>query len=406
MVLPYSAGSVNRYFASLRLASDDGPGHSGPGRSASGVPHVQKGAALIVYDRTAATVVAATALSLGLFFFCPVASSAAPAAPADAAPNGSLAAPAASTDERAQSAHLISLNENGRTSVVTTRAATVGAFLAERGIALAPDDFLSVPQDRPLTDGMHVVHRSAIAVEIHVGGAFRVVRSAAGTVAGLLAEQHIRLGPSDIVTPGRRSQPSEDEIVRVERLNQWTERVRRPIAPGVERRDDPTMAAGRTETIAQGAPGQRELIVRYVSRDGASPSKTILASRVITPAEPRIIVRGVAAYASLARVAQQGFEGAMHFAGKALHMIATAYTAGCAGCSGITASGMRAGFGIIAVDPSVIPLGTKLFIPGYGRAVAGDIGGAIRGNRVDLGMNSYDEAIRWGKQPVTVYILR
>ncbi len=357
---------------------------------------------MIVDDRKAATVVAATALSIGLFSFCSATSSAAPA-PSDAAANGAVSAPAAVTPERA---HLVSLNENGKTSVVSTRSATVGAFLAECGIAVAPDDFLSVSQDLPLTDGLHIVHRRAIAVEIHVGGGFRVVRSAAATVADLLAEQRIGLAPSDIVTPDRHAKPSEDSIVRVERVNQWTERVRRPIAPAIERRDDPTMAAGRTETIAQGRPGERELTVRYVSRDGASPSKTIVASRVVTPPEPRIIVRGVAAYASLARVAQQGFEGAMHFAGKALHMIATAYTAGCAGCSGITASGMRAGFGIIAVDPSVIPLGTKLFIPGYGRAVAGDIGGAIRGNRVDLGMNSYDEAIRWGKQPVTVYILR
>jgi 3D (Asp-Asp-Asp) domain-containing protein len=67
---------------------------------------------------------------------------------------------------------------------------------------------------------------------------------------------------------------------------------------------------------------------------------------------------------------------------------------------------MHAGFGIIAVDPHIIPLGTKLMIPGYGRAIAGDTGGAIIGHRVDLGMNTLADAIRFGRRPMTVYVLK
>jgi 3D (Asp-Asp-Asp) domain-containing protein len=86
-------------------------------------------------------------------------------------------------------------------------------------------------------------------------------------------------------------------------------------------------------------------------------------------------------------------------------MVATAYTANCDGCSGVTASGQHAGHGIVAVDPRVIPLGSHLYIPGYGHAVAGDTGGAIRGNRVDLGFNSDADAMQFGRRPVTVYVL-
>ena len=75
-------------------------------------------------------------------------------------------------------------------------------------------------------------------------------------------------------------------------------------------------------------------------------------------------------------------------------MIATAYTADSSGGSGWTAIGRRAGYGIVAVDPRVIPLGTRLYIPGYGMAVAGDTGGAIVGNRIDLGFDSLRGAIR------------
>ena len=61
--------------------------------------------------------------------------------------------------------------------------------------------------------------------------------------------------------------------------------------------------------------------------------------------------------------------------------------------------------GIVAVDPHVIPYYTKMYVPGYGVAMAGDTGGAIVGNRIDLFMDSYEEAINWGRRDVEVYIL-
>lgn len=90
-------------------------------------------------------------------------------------------------------------------------------------------------------------------------------------------------------------------------------------------------------------------------------------------------------------------------------MIATAYTAFCEGCSGITANGtdLRAnpGLKVIAVDPKVIPLGTHVWVEGYGEAIAADTGGAIKGNRIDLFMPSEDNANNWGRRTVTVEIL-
>jgi 3D (Asp-Asp-Asp) domain-containing protein len=96
----------------------------------------------------------------------------------------------------------------------------------------------------------------------------------------------------------------------------------------------------------------------------------------------------------------------MRLANAALEMFATAYTADCYGCSGMTKSGVHAGFGVVAVDPSVIPLGTHLYIKGYGPAIAGDTGGAIRGNRIDLGFDSSAAAFEFGARPVHVYILK
>jgi len=86
-------------------------------------------------------------------------------------------------------------------------------------------------------------------------------------------------------------------------------------------------------------------------------------------------------------------------------MLATAYTRYDEGCTDYTYRGTYLRKGLAAVDPDVIPLGTKLYIPGYGEAIADDIGGAIIGNHVDLAMDTLDEAFSWGKRDVTVYVL-
>ncbi|WP_373562343.1 3D domain-containing protein [Halobacillus litoralis] len=88
---------------------------------------------------------------------------------------------------------------------------------------------------------------------------------------------------------------------------------------------------------------------------------------------------------------------------------ATAYTAFCEGCSGTTYTGidLRANPDqkVIAVDPSVIPLGSKVRVPGYGTATAGDIGGDIEGHRIDLFMAEESDAFDYGRRQIEVEIL-
>lgn len=86
-------------------------------------------------------------------------------------------------------------------------------------------------------------------------------------------------------------------------------------------------------------------------------------------------------------------------------MNATAYTAQDDGNGSHTYRGHELRRGLAAVDPRVIPLGTRLFIKGYGFAIADDIGGAIKGNKIDLAFENRAEALQFGVQKVTVYIL-
>ncbi|MGE7592284.1 LysM peptidoglycan-binding domain-containing protein [Peribacillus frigoritolerans] len=95
--------------------------------------------------------------------------------------------------------------------------------------------------------------------------------------------------------------------------------------------------------------------------------------------------------------------------GKEITVSATAYTADCQGCSGTTATGVdlkaNPDAKVIAVDPSVIPLGSKVYVEGYGYATAADTGGAIKGNRVDIFVPNEQDAVNWGVKNVKVQIL-
>lgn len=89
---------------------------------------------------------------------------------------------------------------------------------------------------------------------------------------------------------------------------------------------------------------------------------------------------------------------------KKLNVFATSYDSSCPGCSSTTALGLKAGYGVIAVDPNIIPLGSRVYVPGYGVAIAGDTGGSIKGNMVDLGFDNIQSGW-WSARYTDLYIL-
>jgi len=90
---------------------------------------------------------------------------------------------------------------------------------------------------------------------------------------------------------------------------------------------------------------------------------------------------------------------------RSMSMSASAYSAHDPGNGNTTATGSVLRKGLVAVDPNVIPLGTRLYIPGYGNAIADDVGGSIKGNRIDLAFDTHSEALQFGRQEIVVYII-
>jgi 3D (Asp-Asp-Asp) domain-containing protein len=301
----------------------------------------------------------------------------------------------------------VTLVRDGIPETIETRAVTVDDLLIERGIARAPEDALSEDPAAALSDGETVAYRAAVPVTLVVDGVARDVRTPAATVRDLLAAQDVATRAHDRIVPQATSALTSDTIVRVTHVSTWTERTRIAIRPAVKHVYDIALATGHSRVVSPGANGTKEIVYLVSQPDPSVPARrSKLAARVLRMPHPRVIADGIGEYASFAAIARQGLDGTEKLARAALTMIATAYTADCSGCSGYTASGKRAGHGIVAVDPHIIPLGTHLYIPGYGHALAGDTGGAIRGNRIDLGFNSNADAMSFGRRPIVVYVLK
>ena len=302
--------------------------------------------------------------------------------------------------------HTIDFDWNGQETQEETDAATVGDFLRERNVLVGDADYVDPASGVPITDGMVVIYRAAVPVTIQTPAQSITVQSSADTVATLLQQENVTLGAHDEVQPALAAAVPAGGTVRIVHVVEWQRTLHHAIRPNVVHRIDFDLAPGAVRLVSRGAAGVREEIVRFAQRDGGPIDATVVSSRVVRKPRARVIAEGVDQLSALSRFEDSSAFRSLMVARRALQMVATAYTADCSGCSGITAIGRPAGRGIVAVDPSVIPLGTRLFIPGYGLAVAGDTGGAIRGYRIDLGFNTERDAMLFGRREITVYRLK
>ena len=151
--------------------------------------------------------------------------------------------------------------------------------------------------------------------------------------------------------------------------------------------------------MAEGGNGKLTKRIEVAFWYGQEIGRTIIDTDRMEP-KPKVIRRGLRKVYHSTRVENCGD---FSYFGK-LRVIATAYDRNCLGCSGITYTGQPAGFGIIAVDPRVIPLGSRVCVEGYGLAVAGDIGGGVKGRHIDLGFED-TRTSGWGTHYTDIYII-
>jgi len=242
---------------------------------------------------------------------------------------------------------------------------------------------------------------ATVLVNIRLNGVTRQVRTAQTTVGETLREAGIEVGPLDVVTPSVNAKPCDKMSIGVVKVREVEESVKVTVDFVTVRKFTKSLRPGMADIIAPGVKGEKLVHYRTRYEDGKAVKKTVIGSEVTKQPEKRIISVGSRGFYTSRGEFQTR---------RVMNLLATAYDPGPRSCgkwrTGRTNCGLRAGYGVVAVDPRVIPLGSKLYVEGYGYALAGDTGPAIKGKRIDLGYDSYGEARRFGRRWVSVHILQ
>ena len=316
---------------------------------------------------------------------------------------------------------IVIIDENNSKKEVVTFKRYVEGVLESEGIALFEGDKLSVGMNDKLRDNMEIEIYRAFPVTVVQKGEKTLCKTTKHTVGEALIELGLNAKETDKMSPGFHDKISAfDEITFVkieEKIVDVTEEIPYESKETVNK----SLASGQKKLIQSGKLGEKEVSYRVSYEDGVEISREKINEKIITEPVAQIKEVGPSKKIDYYQIASAGSiqtsrSGNLSYS-RVITANATAYDASSCGKApshpayGITATGARAGKGIVAVDPSVIPLGTKLYIETvdgsyvYGVCIAADTGGAIKGNRIDLCYNTRAEAIQFGRKPVKVYIL-
>ena len=298
----------------------------------------------------------------------------------------------------------ITMSDSGVESAFFSTAPTVGEALLQAGLQVYLGDRVFPDLGTPLVPGMSVHIVRAVPVEIQVDSRVIRVRTQAGTVGEALAREGIALMSQDYSEPSPDTAVSDSMIIRVVRQRQEFAIEQEPIAYSTVWQPDPGMEIDQRRVLHPGEEGLTKRRIRVLIRDGAEVERQTLDEWVAL--EPK---NQVFAYGTQVVIRElQTPHGTVQYWRK-IRMLATSYTAATSGKArnhpqfGITRVGWIARTGIVAVDPTVVNLRTRVYVPGYGIGDVGDTGGAIKGRRIDLCYDE-DELILW-KKWVDIYLL-
>jgi len=250
----------------------------------------------------------------------------------------------------------------------------------------------------------HKAHEVKHRVYFFKGDQATEADTSKSTVGEAIREGGIVLMPEDVVVPSLDSPVTEGmeiDLGLVEGKNRHFQR-KVPYATHTDYTD--TLNVGEIIDVVRGQDGLEELETQTFTLNGEQAFEKVLTSKVLKPVKNAKVLEGTSLRQKLYPLKKRVRVW------KVLTLEASAYYKGPEDtwpyASGYTASGMKAGYGVVAVDPRIIRLKTPLYVEGYGYAIAADKGGGIKGDKIDLCMNTYEEAVRFGRKKVKVYLLR
>ncbi|MGL4791148.1 MAG: 3D domain-containing protein [Anaerotignaceae bacterium] len=292
--------------------------------------------------------------------------------------------------------------------IFSVRANTVGEMLEELGIELNEGDSISKELDKEIKNNDRIEIKRAVQVVLEIDNELQMIYSSHQNVGEVLDEYDELVGDEYTLHDVKESSAVREQMTisistRKEELVTETQEI--PFETVEVETED--LFIGESRVAARGFVGEKIFTVKNTYFGGELESSEVVGIVEMVQPITEVIEIGITPIPEPEPEPEPEPSNVINgFAySNVMKVTATAYTPYDPGCNGITATGVRAERGIIAVDPRVIPLGTEVYVQGYGYAIAADTGGAIKGNKIDICVDTKNEAYSWGRRSVEIYIL-
>lgn len=309
--------------------------------------------------------------------------------------------------------HVLLSTDKTEKTVLAHYGDTVADVLNRQGVTVGEKDIVTPSVDTAVTDGMKITVKRKYTVQIKADGAAVSKVVTEGTVAQALEQAGISVGSDDIVTPAKTESVREGMTLTVQRVTYKNVTTTEEIAYAKKTENDSSLYKGDTKIKIHGQNGSQSVVTRQKLVDGkVVSSETVSKTVVKAPVDQVTLVGTKARPKAYASISSNGSlkdrNGNTVSYRKKITGRCTAYTGG-----GYTATGRAAAVGLVAVNPNIIPYGSRLYICSpdgsvvYGYAIAADTGGAAMAGRIvaDLYYNTNGECSSFGVRSMCIYVL-
>ncbi|MFC0014579.1 MULTISPECIES: G5 and 3D domain-containing protein [Allobacillus] len=307
------------------------------------------------------------------------------------------------------------------TETYHTFANTAEEFLEEENIEVNEHDHLSFDLEEELSDGRHLAISKAFEVVINDGGEKKTVMTTGQTIQSLLAKEGIKLTELDQLNMEPTKELESNEIIKITRVDKEKKTYDEIIPYNTKTESDDSLEKGKTRIVQKGKEGKKVQTFEITYKNGEEVFRELVSEEITEESQNRVVAQGTkeppkqtVAKKSSNNVQQTSAKSESTVKtketnqeeGQTMIVQATAYSTNNPSLSTHTATGidLRSNPRVIAVDPSVIPLGSKVWVEGYGMAIAGDTGGAIKGKKIDIHFSSYEKAKSFGRKTVRIKV--
>ena len=298
---------------------------------------------------------------------------------------------------RLRRAMTLTLNDDGATRTLHTTQETIGQTLHEQGVRLYLGDAVTPSLQTPVAPGLVVTIERSLPVVIRVDGRTIRTRTRAETVGGVLAQEGVVLAGRDRATPDLDAPLRAGLTIRITRVREEYVVEFDPIPFATVWVPDPEVEIDHIRVAQEGQEGLNKRRYRVVYENGQEVERVLEDSWAERPPITKTMAYGTKIVVRTLETP----DGPIEYWRK-MRVYVTSYKPASCGKPkdhpryGYTRLGWKLRKGIVAVDPTVIPLKTWMYVPGYGLARAGDTGGGVKGKFVDLGFSDDDyESWHW-----------